>query len=144
MAVATAGWEERTVEAIVPGAIFIHIPQTVLVPTDCETTATARHEAKWHNTRFVPITAGDRQCAFYRINFVLPPKPKEMNVLNNSWCVSLAFISRSCSALFNTFLWKGLKSDSGLSNLSYLECSKWNCLKIIQSIEICPFQIVLP
>ena len=40
MAVPTAERDERAVEAVVPGAIFIHVPQTVLVPTDCKTSAT--------------------------------------------------------------------------------------------------------
>lgn len=34
MAVPTAERDERAVEAVVPGAVFIHVPQTVLVPTD--------------------------------------------------------------------------------------------------------------
>lgn len=34
MAVPTAERDERAVEAIVPGAVFIHVPQTVLVPAD--------------------------------------------------------------------------------------------------------------
>lgn len=39
VAVPTAERDERAVEAIVPGAIFINVPQTVLVPTDCKRNA---------------------------------------------------------------------------------------------------------
>jgi len=54
VAVPAAKCDERAVEAVVPGAVFIHIPQTVLVPTDCETTAMKNNEAlrnKETNTR---------------------------------------------------------------------------------------------
>lgn len=34
MAVPTAESDERAVEAIVPGAVFIHVPQAVLISTD--------------------------------------------------------------------------------------------------------------
>lgn len=37
MAVPTAKRDERAVEAVVPGSVFIHVPQTVLIPTDCKT-----------------------------------------------------------------------------------------------------------
>lgn len=40
VAVPAAESDERAVEAVVPGAIFIHIPQTVLVPADCRERAT--------------------------------------------------------------------------------------------------------
>ncbi len=39
VAVPTAERDERAVEAVVPGAVFIHVPQTVLVPADCRTNA---------------------------------------------------------------------------------------------------------
>lgn len=39
VAVPTAERDERAVEAVVPGAVFIHVPQTVFVPTDCKTNA---------------------------------------------------------------------------------------------------------
>lgn len=39
VAVPTAERDERAVKAIVPGAIFVHVPQTILVPTDCKTNA---------------------------------------------------------------------------------------------------------
>lgn len=44
VAVPTAERDERAVEAVVPGAIFIHIPQTLLVPTDCKTTRATQSE----------------------------------------------------------------------------------------------------
>lgn len=34
MAVAAAGGDERAVEAVAPGAVFIHVPQTVLIAVD--------------------------------------------------------------------------------------------------------------
>lgn len=36
MAVPAAERDERAVEAVVPGAVFIHVPQTVLIPADCK------------------------------------------------------------------------------------------------------------
>jgi len=37
VAVPAAERDERAVEAVVPGAVFIHVPQAVLVRTDCKT-----------------------------------------------------------------------------------------------------------
>lgn len=39
VAVPAAERDEGAVIAVVPGAIFVHVPQTVLVPTDCKTDA---------------------------------------------------------------------------------------------------------
>lgn len=39
VAVPTAERDERAVEAVMPGAIFVHVPQAILVPTDCKTNA---------------------------------------------------------------------------------------------------------
>lgn len=39
VAVPAAERNERAVEAVMPGAVFVHVPQTVLVPTSCKTNA---------------------------------------------------------------------------------------------------------
>lgn len=36
VAVPTAEGDERAVKAVVPGAVFVQVPQTVLIPTDCK------------------------------------------------------------------------------------------------------------
>lgn len=71
MAVPTAECDERAVEAIVPGTVFIHIPQTVLIPTDCKTgqramTSMIRVKTRWKET----VGA---QLLHYSINGHFPP-----------------------------------------------------------------------
>lgn len=39
LTVAAAERDERAVKAVVPGAVFVHVPQTILVPTHCRTRA---------------------------------------------------------------------------------------------------------
>lgn len=48
VAVPAAERDERAVEAVMPGAIFVHVPQTVLVPTDCKTNAI--QSVRWDDT----------------------------------------------------------------------------------------------
>lgn len=154
VAVPAAERDERAVEAVVPGAVLIHVPQTVLICTDCKTNVTLQGRSRW--SKRLQLVLWRLYCPLFDLSLSLSLTnmllfyrtfAKWGNASTYRYCFVLPwgehlYLYWRCTSSFRPLQSNGSRLNTVIIHHSLIHCGRrWKVIRWI--IKNNPFFIVL-